>query len=64
MKDRGKSKCPGQVLDKPWTGGAVAKVRFADVAYEAIPYVGALLLTLAVLTYVPAVSMWLPLALK
>ena len=47
-----------------FVSSAVAKVRFADVAYEAMPYVGVLLLTLAVLTYVPEVSMWLPLALK
>ena len=47
-----------------FVSSAVAKVRFADVAYEAMPYVGVLLLTLAVLTYVPEVSMWLPLVLK
>ena len=47
-----------------FVSSAVAKVRFADVAYEAMPYVGVLLLTLAVLTYVSEVSMWLPLALK
>ena len=47
-----------------FVSSAVAKVRFVDIAYEVMPYLGVLLLTLAILTYVPEVSMWLPQALK
>ena len=47
-----------------FVSSAVAKVRFVDIAYEVMPYLGVLLLTLAILTYVPEVSMWVPQALK
>ncbi len=47
-----------------FVASSVAKVRFNAVVREVVPYVGVLLLTLIVLTYVPWVSLWLPQALK
>lgn len=47
-----------------FVSSSVAKVRFAEVLREVMPYTGVLLLTLVILTYVPQVSLWLPMALK
>ena len=38
----------------------IAKVRMQDVLREMVPYYVPLLLTLALITFVPAISLWLP----
>lgn len=47
-----------------FVASSVTKVRFGVVVREVGSYVGVLLLTLIILTYVPWVSLWLPQALK
>ena len=47
-----------------FVASSVTKVRFGLVVREVGSYVGVLLLTLIILTYVPWVSLWLPMALK
>jgi len=47
-----------------FVASSVTKVRFGAVVREVGSYVGVLLLTLIILTYVPWVSLWLPHALK
>lgn len=47
-----------------FVASSVTKVRFGVVVREVGSYVGVLLLTLIILTYVPWVSLWLPHALK
>ena len=47
-----------------FVASSVAKVRFGLVVREVTSYVGVLIVVLAILTYVPWVSLWLPQALK
>jgi len=47
-----------------FVAGSVAKVQFGVLAREALPYVATLLIALLVLSNVPALSLWLPQALK
>lgn len=47
-----------------FVSSSVAKVRFGLVVREVISYVVVLVVVLAILTYVPWVSLWLPQALK
>jgi tripartite ATP-independent transporter DctM subunit len=43
-----------------FVGSAIAKVPIEQVIKALIPFFGAMLLVLALVTYVPAISMWLP----
>jgi len=47
-----------------FVAGSIAKVKFGVLAREALPYVATLLIALLVLSNVPALSLWLPQALK
>ena len=47
-----------------FVSSSVTKVRLGDVIREVWPYVGILIAALLVLTYVPALSLWLPGAMK
>ena len=47
-----------------FVASSVAKVRLGVLSREVLPYVAVLILTLLVITYVPALSLWLPQALK
>ncbi len=47
-----------------FVASSVAKVRFGEIVREVSPYVGVLILTLLLLTYIPWISLWLPQALK
>ena len=47
-----------------FVASSVGKVHLSQLTREVIPYLGVLLLTLMVLTYIPALSLWLPHALK
>jgi len=47
-----------------FVASSVGKVHLGQVIREVIPYLGVLILTLMLLTYVPALSLWLPQALK
>jgi TRAP-type C4-dicarboxylate transport system permease large subunit len=43
-----------------FVGSAVAKLKIEAVVKALYPFFGAMLLVLAMVTYVPAVSLWLP----
>jgi len=47
-----------------FVAGSVAKVKFGALAREVLPYVATLLVALFILSNVPALSLWLPQALK
>jgi len=47
-----------------FVAGSVAKVKFGALAREVLPYVGILLVALLLLSNIPALSLWLPQALK
>lgn len=47
-----------------FVASSVSKVRLGLLIREVVPYVAVLILTLLVITYVPALSLWLPQALK
>ena len=47
-----------------FVASSVTKVRFGLVAREVTAYVGVLITTLLMLTYIPGLSLWLPQALK
>ena len=47
-----------------FVSSSVAKVRFGEIVREVWPFIGMLVVVLAILTYVPWVSLWLPMALK
>ena len=47
----------GSVL---FVGSAVSNRRIEDVVKAMLPFFGALLLVLMIVTYVPAISLWLP----
>jgi len=47
-----------------FVASSVGKVPLGQIIREVIPYLGVLILTLMLLTYVPALSLWLPQALK
>jgi tripartite ATP-independent transporter DctM subunit len=47
-----------------FVGCAVGKVRMEDVMREIWPFYGVMLLVLALVTYVPAISLWLPRSLS
>jgi TRAP-type C4-dicarboxylate transport system permease large subunit len=42
------------------SGAAVAKLPIEQVVRALYPFFGALLLVLAMVTYIPALSLWLP----
>jgi TRAP-type C4-dicarboxylate transport system permease large subunit len=43
-----------------FVGAAVAKLPIEQVTRALLPFFGALLLVLAAVTYIPALSLWLP----
>ena len=47
-----------------FVASSVGKVPLRDVIREVLPYLGVLILTLMMLTYIPSISLWLPHALK
>lgn len=47
-----------------FVASSVSKVRLGLLVREVVPYVAVLILTLLVITYIPALSLWLPQALK
>lgn len=47
-----------------FVSSSVAKVRFGEIVGEVWPFLGMLVVVLAILTYIPAVSVWLPYAIK
>ena len=47
-----------------FVSSSVAKVRFGEIVREVWPFLGMLVVVLAILTYVPSVSLWLPYAIK
>ena len=47
-----------------FVASSVSKVRLGLLVREVVPYVAVLILTLLVITNVPALSLWLPQALK
>lgn len=47
-----------------FVASSVSKVRLGLLVREVLPYVAVLILTLLVITYIPALSLWLPQALK
>ena len=47
-----------------FVASSVAKVRLGSLVTEVLPYVGVLILALLVITYVPALSLWLPAVLQ
>jgi TRAP-type C4-dicarboxylate transport system permease large subunit len=47
-----------------FVGAAVAKLPMEQVVKALLPFFGALLLVLAAVTYIPALSLWLPAVLE
>ena len=43
-----------------FVGSAVAKLKIEAVVQALYPFFGAMLLVLALVTYIPAISLWLP----